>query len=528
MKARLFRTKKNEIVLVFQNANEGWQFCIFRFLTNGTLEFITASKVNLTSEIIKHITGIFGKQKYAQSTCPTTAFINLVVEEDVSTLLLKTSVGIYKYDDTDIKKKTLKKYVSDFANNDELLMEDIEMQKFKGLPKRKLDDAYSKAVWASPFLDQNNLGEYDSGVSDELYKIKLKNKKFQFILDYIEFKNPINKYKNILLSGPAGNGKTTNAEAVAKHYNLPYAALVCDPRMEAEAVGGVITVKADDKGNSQWIQSMTAFLKVIKAGGVGSLEEISLAPGATQSAWNAMLNGSVRYIVWQGETHFINENTIFFATRNIGYEGNANMNFSFKDRFLKMFIPMPPKEEIVEYLMTMFKTTDVATKTYVDFCFKLDQYLEDHHKNDDMYSNERPEITLRMLNEVLAIFLNYGEVETPLTEVLRGIFDSPSYTDSTVANVVNVFKKDIDALEKVLFVNDSSLSEADDMMTKVTSLQHSPASTSGGTSSADRKTRNLTDLVKQYANQADSSADTATQAANVFKSFKRTIDKEDE
>lgn len=524
MNAKLFRTDKNELVLVFQNANEGWQFCIFRFLTNGKIDFVTASKINLTTEIIKYITAIFGKQKYIQSTCPTNTFINLTLEEDVSILMLKSNVTPFNYHDKDIKGVVLKDYITEIANNPNLVMKDIEKQTYQGLPKRVID---SEKVWGSKYLDQNNLDIYKSEIGDDLYKIKLKNKKFQFIIKYIEFNNPINPYKNILLSGPAGNGKTTNAEAIAKHFDLPYAALVCDPRMEATDAGGVITVKADDKGQSQWIQHMTDFLKVAKSGGVVSLEEISLAPGATQSAWNAMLNGTVRYIVWQGETHLIHPDTIFFATRNIGYEGNSSLNFSFKDRFLKMYIPLPSQEEIRDYLSVKFSLPKTSAMEYVKFCFKLDQYLRDHHSQDDMYSNERPEITLRLMNEMLAVLLNYGVIEEPLTEILRGIFDSPSYTDSTVQNVINVFTNDIQNLEKILFVDSVHLTEADKMYQRVIGLQHSPSS--GGTSSsAKRQTKSLSDMLAEFQSNADGSDDVAAQASSVFDAFKEIMDEDEE
>jgi hypothetical protein len=495
MNAKIFRTTKDEIVLVFQNANEGWQFCIFRFLTNGKIEFITTSKPNLTSEILKYLTAIFGQVSATTSVCPVSPVINLTIAEDVSKLMLKKGLVPFTYTAVDIKGVVLKDYVASIANNPNLVMTDVTKATHKGLPKRVYD---SVKAWASPFLDQNNLAVYRSAIDDDLYQAKKLNTKFQLIVKYLEFVSPINYYKNILLFGPAGGGKTTTAEAIAKHFDLPYATLVCDNRMEAETVGGVITVKATDEGNSQWIQSMTNFLKVLKSAGVGVLDEASLAPGATQSALNGLINGTFRNIVWQGETHTIDREAIIFACTNEGYEGNGQLNFAFEDRFLPLFIPGPTPEEIAEYQGRRFKLPVKVTREYVNFCYKLDEYIEKHHGTDNMYSAKRPELTLRRINDMLGIMLHMGEIKTPLFEVLRGVFHSPSYSDSTINNLLNAFSNDIAKLEKVLFMNNGELVEAEEMYDRIFGLKHSPISPKPGTpSNAGRSTKSLTDMLNE-------------------------------
>mgnify|MGYP000870385837 FL=1 len=495
MNAKLFRTNNDEIVLVFQNANEGWQFCIFRFLTNGKIEFITTSKPNLTSEILKYLTAIFGNITATTSVCPVSPVINMTIEEDISKLMLKKGLIPFIYTAVDIKGVVLSDYVSSIANNPKLVMTDVTNSAHKGLIKRTYD---SKKAWASPFLDQNNLSVYRAPIDDDLYKSKLLNSKFQLILKYLEFVSPINYYKNVLLFGPAGSGKTTTAEAIAKHFDLPYATLVCDNRMEAETVGGVITVKATNEGNSLWIQSMTNFLKVLKAGGVGVLDEVSLAPGATQSALNGLINGTFRNIVWQGETHTIDRDAIIFAATNEGYEGNGQLNYAFEDRFLPLFIPGPTPDEIASYQGSRFKLPIKVTKEYVNFCYKLDEYIEKHHGTDNMYSQKRPELTLRRINDMLGLMLHMGEIKTPLFEILRGIFHSPSYSDSTINNILNVFSNNITKLEKVLFMNSGELIEVEEMFDRITGLKHSPttpkqASASGGV----RGTKSLTDMLNE-------------------------------
>lgn len=94
------------------------------------------------------------------------------------------------------------------------------------------------------------------------------HEKFELVLSYAQ------QRKNIFLTGPAGTGKTTLAEQIAKALELPFGVVSCSLGMsESQLQGWLLPV--GESGTFQYVPAQ--FVKFFQNGGVFLLDEVDSA-----------------------------------------------------------------------------------------------------------------------------------------------------------------------------------------------------------------------------------------------------------
>ena len=476
-RANLYQTDSKDLVVVTQNPNEGWVFCLFRLQKNKTIRILNTSHMNMSGDFKKIITDLFpNNSNFSQNVFPhkpTAPKFKLI--KDVSKMVMAYDYTPYEPFDVDLSAQLLHEYV-DIISSDPLKCEEFKNNiKTSLLGKRKMSD---HNPWASSTLDQARLKDYESPLkkTELLYQIKEKSQLFKDMIAFLEVDNPLVKHKNILLFGPAATGKTTVAETIATYYNLPYASLVGNSRMEAEDLAGSITIAIDDDGDSAWVSQYTNLLQVAGAGGICLIDEVLQLSGNAQASTNSMLFGTQRSITFQGKSYPIHPNTIFIAATNVGYEGVGHANFAFKDRFRPFKTNPLTRSEISDYYKLVFKKVlkAPAINKYVDLCFDVDTYLENNYSDTDEFNLERPQLTVRRMNDMLGEILAKVDVETVLRSTLEGIMNSDSFSSSDISVAIDYFRKKISDLEDALFANSAYIQEANDLAMEVNKLTHMP------------------------------------------------------
>lgn len=142
--------------------------------------------------------------------------------------------------------------------------------------------------------------------------------------------------RNIWLSGPAGSGKTTLAETVAKALNRRFGAQSFAPDLTSAAIIG--------GPNAQGVYQETAFIDFYENGGVYLLDEIDAADSGVLLAMNAALaNGTLflprhndparRVIKRHADTVIIAAGNTWGTGPDAQYVGRAQLDAAFLSRF---------------------------------------------------------------------------------------------------------------------------------------------------------------------------------------------------
>jgi MoxR-like ATPase len=170
--------------------------------------------------------------------------------------------------------------------------------------------------------------------------------------------------KNVLITGPAGSGKTVTIKQIAEAYKSshPFFYINCgstqDPR--STFIGNTHYDKASGTFFSQ-----SYFVKAIQIPhAIVLLDEISRAH---PEAWNilmSVLDVNQHYLRLDEEvdspTIFVAEGVTFMATANIGneYTASRKMDKSLLDRFLLIEMDLLNMEEEFQLLQTYFPGAD--------------------------------------------------------------------------------------------------------------------------------------------------------------------------
>ena len=227
-------------------------------------------------------------------------------------------------------------------------------------------------------------------------------------------------FRNILLRGNSGSGKSIGAKQIALAFGLPYLYLLCDPDFEKlDFVGGFIPKICRDEVStpgiptydhirldppSAWLTltgennptvtatevyarllevleeqtasnaagqgsnfdyNDTEFVEAIRNGYVVEIAELSaiMREGVAVGGLNDIMDDQLNKMrLPTGETLERHRDTIIVATANIGYYGTTNINQSVISRF-HMVVDMdePEEDELVQRAVSNTGCADIAT-----------------------------------------------------------------------------------------------------------------------------------------------------------------------
>lgn len=172
------------------------------------------------------------------------------------------------------------------------------------------------------------------------------------------YNNPNSKFKNIMIVGETGSGKTHFARFLAFKLGLPYKRLNLNGATTVEDLVGQIV--PTEKG-FQWVDGWLS--KFMRFGGLLVLDEINMAQSDILALLNSVLDDERTLTLTQKDGEVIKAHKHFFviSTMNLNYEGTKPLNEALKDRFSDVFI-FDYERKIEDKLISDSKILDFAEK----------------------------------------------------------------------------------------------------------------------------------------------------------------------
>lgn len=512
----LYSTNKNQVVVVENNANAGWQHVIFEpiLLPNGDIDridWITSSKINIAQDVEPLVTALYSKVKRAipaAAGCPVLASHRAVLAEDLSLALFsdKLPCEVAKYTDKDTNGTTLKDYVLNvFGYPDstgsltvgfELKDIDVIDQAVSGIFKDydiNSHDPLSK-------LDPKDLPRLTANVPQILADSVRKSKLYKDIMNYLKFNDEALNQKGMIIYGVPGTGKTTAMKVVAMDLGLPIAIITGNPASTVEDLLACIIPNDDANNPAHWVTQWTDILKVLEVGGIVVFDEANNFSPAVQIALNNIVYGSDRFATFQGKTFKVHPKTIFVVTTNFGEQGNNPMNGAFKQRFYPIMATEFNAEQYAMYLSNLYPAIDAkALVEYTKFMYAAIDYTRKTFDNMDRYSPDTPALYTRAISQILTMTFTKRSLRNALGDfvfaITHGVEDNKTKTQGFLAH----FDKEISTIETMFFMNKQIIKDAKKALSNLMSVGV-PVSTMAGSSSTNA------DDIFSKANSVDSSS----------------------
>ena len=198
------------------------------------------------------------------------------------------------------------------------------------------------------------------------------------------------KWKNIMIVGETGSGKSFFARAFAAKMKLPYKRINLNGATTPEDLCGQFIPKIDRSFGWQdgWL---TLFMR---DGGILVLDELNMASADILAILNSVLDDERSLTLTQKDGEIINAHRNFFAicTMNLHYEGTKELNLALKDRFSDIIV-FDYEKKIEGNLLKNKKIIQFAEK------------LRDSYKKGEIMNP----VSTRSLIYFADNFKNYGE-----------------------------------------------------------------------------------------------------------------------
>ena len=516
--ALLLSTKKQELVIVTNNANAGLQYVVIQpvILPNGDIDrvdWINSSKLNIAQDVEPLVKAIYSKAKRpvpAAAGCPVLASYRAVLDKDLTLALYsdKLPVEVLKYSDKDVNGVTVKDYILNvFGYPDQLTgsltvgfeLEDIDI----------IDQAVSGVfkdydiAGHNPYnnLDPNDVARLTPKTNQTL-KDSVKNSKlFKQIMDYLKFNDEALNQKGLLIYGIPGTGKTTGVRVMAEECGLPYAAITGNPALTEEDLFGYVIPNDDPNKPQHWITAWTDILKVAQAGGVVVFDEANNFSPAVQIGLNNVVYGENRFIKFQDKVYQVHPKTIFVVTTNFGEQGNNPMNGAFKQRFYPILATEFNAEQYAMYLSKLYPAIEPkALVEYTKFMYQAIDYTRKTFDNLDRYSPDTPALYTRAISQILTMAFTKHSLKQALGDfifaITHGVEDNRTKTQGFLAQ----FDKEIATIEQMFFMNKQIIKDAKKALGTLLSIGVSASAVNTNTSSTNA------DDIFSKANSVDSSS----------------------
>lgn len=170
--------------------------------------------------------------------------------------------------------------------------------------------------------------------------------KFDYVRSVIEANMPV------LLTGPAGTGKSTLSKQIADHLSLQFYSVSCTKQMSVNALLGFISI------NGTYIR--TQFREAFEHGGLFLLDEIDAADPNVLLTLNTIENGFISFPdgIIQAHPDFRLIATANPFNAHSTYTGRSKLDFSTVDRY---FIIELERDHSLETSLTSPEIVEYAT-----------------------------------------------------------------------------------------------------------------------------------------------------------------------
>jgi hypothetical protein len=480
LKARLMLAADFRHILFVKDPNLGFGYVALDVegvapSTITRVEYYSASNLKFFKVVEPLVQAIYGKKCKNISSISN---VNVIasyqpeIKSDKSKVLINKNfpADIMSLDETDNQGLTFREFVFNscmkFKDADGNLSIGVELEDYTGKVnsiKQNLqkNDLTSHKPWDG--IDPAKHKEFTPDVPLNLQLATKKRKEYKRALAHVTTITPTELSNNIDFQGPAGGGKTTMVETLALDLDLPYASITGAPDLDKDDPWGSTVPNTDPNVSSTWAQLFTNFFICARVGGICEYGELPATAPSFQLSNTNTVYGNNRVIIFQGKTYPVHPKTIFVVTRNIGYQGQQDMNEAFKERFHPVFCETIPCDLYAEYQAGEWEPYGIdkdTTVSYVKFMYELIDYMQDNLKNMDQFSVATPSICTRDIPRVLKGTIDKTSLAEELYETLMGKLSGVEDPKNIIAGIIAKFAKEISDIEAKLFMDTAIVNEA--------------------------------------------------------------------
>ena len=199
---------------------------------------------------------------------------------------------------------------------------------------------------------------------------------------------------SILLEGPTSSGKTSMVKYLAQVLGHEFVRINNHEHTDIEEyIGSYIS---DNSGRLVFCEG--PLVKAVKNGYFLVLDELNLAPSEVLEALNRLLDDNQELFIPETQTTIKpHKNFRLFATQNpTAYAGRKELSKAFRNRFVEMFIPELPDEELVSILQIKGK----MAPSYANVLISVMRDLQRHRQQTRAFMGKYGFITIRDLLKI--------------------------------------------------------------------------------------------------------------------------------
>ena len=199
---------------------------------------------------------------------------------------------------------------------------------------------------------------------------------------------------SILLEGPTSSGKTSMVKYLAQVLGHEFVRINNHEHTDIEEyIGSYIS---DNSGRLVFCEG--PLVKAVKNGYFLVLDELNLAPSEVLEALNRLLDDNQELFIPETQTTIKpHKNFRLFATQNpTAYAGRKELSKAFRNRFVEMFIPELPDEELVSILQIKGR----MAPSYANVLISVMRDLQRHRQQTRAFMGKYGFITIRDLLKI--------------------------------------------------------------------------------------------------------------------------------